>query len=79
MGWKHPAGVLAHRVYVTNRLDNRFDGDTGSQVAIYIKESMDELYAHFGQAASYINPKGGFLNSPYVETVERVIVGLMRR
>ena len=75
MGWKHPAGVFAHRVYVTNRLDKR----TGSQVAIYIKESMDELYAHFGQAASYINPKGGFLNSPYVETVERVIVGLMRR
>lgn len=56
-----------------------FDGDTGSQIAIYMQDSIDELNAHFNQAASYINPKGGFLNSPYVETVQRVIVGLMRR
>lgn len=52
---------------------------TGSQIGIYMEESMAELYAHFGQAASYLNPKGGFLNSPYVDTVERVVVGLMRR
>jgi hypothetical protein len=56
-----------------------FDGDTGSQIAIYTLEAMEELNTHFGQAASYLNPKGGFLNSPYVDTVERVIVGLMRR
>lgn len=56
-----------------------FDGDTGSQVVLYTDESIKEIYKHLNSASAYINPKGGFLNSPYVETVERVVVGLMRR
>lgn len=56
-----------------------FDGDMGSQIALYTKEAMEEIKAHMNSIEAYLNPKGGFLNSPYVETVERAIVGLMRR
>ena len=52
---------------------------TGSQVVLYTDESIKEIYKHLNSASEYIDPKGGFLNAPYVETVERVVVGLMRR
>ena len=56
-----------------------YDGDTGSQIAIYTDEAIQEINNHIDSVQAYINPKGGFINSPYVETVERVLVGLMRR
>lgn len=56
-----------------------FDGDTGSQIAVYTEESLKEVSAHLNSASAYINPKGGLLNSPFIDTVHRVVVGLMRR
>lgn len=56
-----------------------FDGDMGSQIVLYTKEAMDEINTHMNSIEAYLNPKGGFLNSPYVETVQRAVVGLMRR
>lgn len=60
-------------------LSGDFDGDTASQIGLYMKESVDKVNSFLGKANSYLNPKGSFLNSPRVETVERVIVGIMRR
>lgn len=60
-------------------LSGDFDGDTASQIGLYMKESVDKIDSFLGKANSYLNPKGSFLNSPRVETVERVIVGLMWR
>ena len=56
-----------------------FDGDTGSQIAVYTQESLKEVSDHLNSATAYINPKGGLLNSPFIDTVHRVVVGLMRR
>lgn len=56
-----------------------FDGDMGSQIVVYTKEAMEEIHKHMNSTEAYLNPKGGFLNSPYVETVQRAVVGLMRR
>lgn len=56
-----------------------FDGDMGSQIAVYTDESIAEVKKHLGSAMAYINPKGGLLNSPFVDTTHRVVVGLMRR
>lgn len=51
----------------------------GSQIVVYTKEAMEEIHKHMNSTEAYLNPKGGFLNSPYVETVQRAVVGLMRR
>lgn len=64
---------------VTPKLDNRFDGDMGSQISIYLDESIKEIKEFLNTKQAYLNPKGGFMNSPYVDTVQRVAVGLMRR
>lgn len=56
-----------------------FDGDTGSQIAVYTQESLKEVKDHLNSATAYINPKGGLLNSPFIDTVHRTVVGLMRR
>lgn len=56
-----------------------FDGDLGSQIVVYTKEAVEEINEHMNSVEAYLDPKGGFLNSPYVETVQRAIVGLMRR
>lgn len=56
-----------------------FDGDTGSQIAVYTEESLAEVKDHLNSATAYIDPKGGLLNSPFIDTVHRTVVGLMRR
>lgn len=56
-----------------------FDGDMGSQISIYLDESIKEIKEFLNTKQAYLNPKGGFMNSPYVDTVQRVAVGLMRR
>ena len=56
-----------------------FDGDTGSQIAVYTSESLQEVKDHLNSATAYIDPKGGLLNSPFIDTTHRVVVGLMRR
>lgn len=56
-----------------------FDGDAMSLIGIYLDESIEQIRKHMHSSKAYLNPKGGFLNSPRVETVERTIVGLMRR
>jgi len=50
-----------------------FDGDTASGNIVYTKESIDEAWRNTNKAANYINPRGGLLASPIVETVERVL------
>jgi hypothetical protein len=60
-------------------LGGDFDGDTMSQIGLYMDESIRKVNDYLSKANSYLNPKGSFLNSPRVETVERVIVGLMWR
>lgn len=59
------------------RVDKRFDGDTGSGNGIYTEEAIAEIAEYLNSTRAYLNPKGGFLNSPMVETVELVLVGLM--
>ena len=60
-------------------VDNKYDGDTASQVGLYTEETIRECKLKDNQAVTYLNPKGGFLNSPRTDTVERVIIGMMRR
>lgn len=54
-----------------------FDGDLGSFNAFYTDESIEQVGEFLNSTRAYLNPKGGFLNSAMVETVERVLVGLM--
>ena len=50
-----------------------------SQIGLYTEETIRECKLKDNQAVTYLNPKGGFLNSPRTDTVERVIIGMMRR
>lgn len=51
-----------------------FDGDTGSGNFVYTDEATAEIDQRLRSAAAYINPNGGLLASPNVETVQRVLV-----
>lgn len=52
---------------------------TSSLIFIYTDEAMRECHEHLESAVAYLNPKGGFINSPMVDTVTRVLTGMMRR
>lgn len=54
-----------------------FDGDTGSQNGFYTEEAIEEINNFLGSAKAYLNPNGGLLNSPMIDTTERALVGLM--
>lgn len=56
-----------------------FDGDLGSQNGIYTEEAMNQVNEYLKSARAYLSPRGGLLNSPMVETTQRVLAGLMRR
>lgn len=60
-------------------LNMDFDGDTGSGNYVYTDEAILEVHVNLGKAAAYINPRGGLLASPCVETVNRMIVAMTRR
>lgn len=60
-------------------LNMDFDGDTGSGNYVYTDEAILEVHVNLGRAAAYINPRGGLLASPCVETVNRMIVAMTRR
>lgn len=58
-------------------MDKRFDGDMGSFIAFYTEEAKRQIRDNMKKAIFYINPKGGLLASPFSETVERTLYGLM--
>lgn len=55
-----------------------FDGDTGSGNFVFTDEAVGEVTIRLGKAAAYVNPRGGLLTSPCVETVNRMIVAMTR-
>lgn len=55
-----------------------FDGDTGSGNYVFTDEAILEVHALLGKAAAYVNPRGGLLASPCVETVNRMITAMTR-
>lgn len=40
---------------------------------LYADESITDVAAYLGKAVAYVNPRGGLLASPLVDTVRRVI------
>lgn len=57
-------------------LGGDYDGDTVSVNALYTEEAIQETIDYLNSPAAYVNPRGGFKNSPITETVERVIFNL---
>lgn len=55
-----------------------FDGDTGSANFVYTDEAREEIAVNLGKASAYVDPRGGLLASPSVETVKRMIVVMTR-
>lgn len=54
-----------------------FDGDTGSQNAFYTKEAIEQTRQFLNSPEAYKFSKGGLSASPFVDTVNRTIHGLM--
>lgn len=52
------------------------DGDTASGNAVFSKEGKEEIQAFFGSREAYIGPGGNLRNSPFTETIERVLFAL---
>lgn len=61
----HPSRLLL--------LGGDFDGDTMSSNILFTEEAIDEVHEYLSKAVAYVNPRGGLLASPIVETVERVL------
>lgn len=53
-----------------------FDGDTVSGNAIFSKESKEEIMKYLDSREAYIGPGNKIRNSPFTETVERVLYAL---
>lgn len=52
------------------------DGDTASGNSIFSKEGKEEIKAYFESREAYIGAGGKLRNSPFTETVERVLYAL---
>ncbi len=52
------------------------DGDTASGNAIFSKEGKEEIEKFFSTREAYIGPGGKLRNSPFTETIERVLFAL---
>lgn len=52
------------------------DGDTASGNSIFSKEGKEEITKFFGSREAYIGPGGKLRNSPFTETIERVMYAL---
>ena len=50
------------------------DGDTMSGNALYTDEAVEEVQRLLNKASSYVNPRGGLLASPSIESVQRVVM-----
>ena len=50
------------------------DGDTMSGNALYTDEAVEEVRRLMGKASSYVNPRGGLLASPTIESVRRIVM-----
>lgn len=57
-------------------LGGDFDGDTASGNSIFSKEGKEEIAEYFGSREAYIGPGGKIRNSPFTETIERVLYAL---
>lgn len=68
--WRHGAGVIAHRVHLTNVLDKRFDGDTVSVIAAYSDNSVAESKEYFRKREAYIQAGGGLAFSCNIHTLK---------
>lgn len=55
-----------------------FDGDTGSANFVYSDEAVAEIHSNLKLASTYVNPRGGLLASPCVETVDRMLITMTR-
>lgn len=55
-----------------------FDGDTGSANFVYSDEAVAEVHRNLKLASAYVNPRGGLLASPTVETVARMLITMTR-
>lgn len=49
------------------------DGDTGSADAVYSIEAIEEIEEYLNSPKAYINNWGGLRNSPFIDTIERVL------
>lgn len=63
------------RLYQRPLLNNA----TASQIGVYTAESIKQVTDAMHTATFYINPKGGLMASPRIDTVERVIIGMASR
>lgn len=53
-----------------------FDGDKGSCNFLYTDEAKLEVTNFLASPSAYVDPRGGFYNSPITETAQRVIVAI---
>lgn len=56
------------------RLNNTFDGDTGSYNALYGDEAVKEIHAYLDTPEAYVKPGGGFRDSPITAMVKRILI-----
>ena len=61
----HPSRLLL--------LGGDFDGDRMSNNIVLTEEANQEARDYLSKAKAYVNPRGGLLASPIVNTVERVL------
>lgn len=71
------AGVFAHRVYLANRLDNRFDGDMMSDVFILSQEANKEIDDLLSKASYYLDPNGKIAFSADNDTISIILKSIL--
>lgn len=47
-----------------------------SMTPIFTDEAVKEITEGFTKASSYLNPRGGFYNSPFTTTAQRVVIAM---
>lgn len=57
-------------------LGGDFDGDTMSATILYSDDAIEEAHTILNKASTYLNPRGGYYASPFVDTVERVLFNM---
>lgn len=70
------AGVLVHRLELTNQVDIGYDGDTVSALFLYSNEAMEEITKKLKSRDAYIDPAGGLRTGASVDTVNLVLRNL---
>lgn len=73
---KVQAGVIAHRLRVTNVVDNKHDGDMVSANFSYDNKSKRNIDKVMSTRDFYVTPDGGLRNSPIDYIAELTIQNL---